>query len=561
MRAAVPDGGRRIVEQTDRAKRVMIVDHADGDNNARRKKIAEIAENLHAHVKGSLQPGLVCKKRFTLEITAGGLVVCIVHAFGIGGAMVKRMGLVLCFLSVIFTGSAAVCGRIGEVYPASQWLRYAVPEQAGWSSARLDSAEALWRTIDSAAFMVIHDGTVLVSWGDVTRRFMCHSVRKSLLSALYGIHVHAGAIDLEKTLADMGIDDEPPLTPVEKRAQIADLLKARSGVYHPAAYESPGMKARRPARGSREPGTFWYYNNWDFNALCTIFECETGTSMFEEFKVRIADPLGMEDFRLIDTYYHLERQHSRHPAYPFKMSARDMARFGLLYARNGRWGDTRILPEDWVRDSARPYSSVPGRAGIGYGYMWWVITDPTDKKSGMFMARGVGEQTIAVLPGPDLVFVNRANTYLGHGTDRDGLWALMDKIIDARVLEADPDPERIPLDAAVYSPSRPAAPLALESYVATYRLDHEEVMVESIPFVVGDMIGATVEVTTDGPNLLVTDNLGQRQILLPLADGRFELEDARIPVRFEFGPSGAASGITIDGSPAWKVSGSVVRPD
>jgi len=62
-----------------------------------------------------------------------------------------------------------------------------------------------------------------------------HSIRKSYLSALYGIHVHEGRIQLSKTLADLGIDDQSPLTAVEKRATVADLLKARSGVYHPTS--------------------------------------------------------------------------------------------------------------------------------------------------------------------------------------------------------------------------------------------------------------------------------------------------------------------------------------
>jgi len=228
------------------------------------------------------------------------------------------------------------CGDRGDiVYPQAQWLAYETPEEAGWSSERLQDAHALWKTIGSDAFMVVYDGAVLAAWGDVTQRFMCHSVRKSFLSALYGVHANEGNIDLDKTLEDLGIDDDPPLMPEEKQARVIHLLKCRSGVYHPAAYETPGMKERRPARGSKQPDALWYYNNWDFNALCTVFEREPGPRLFEEFERRIAEPLGMEDFRLMDTYYHLEAQHSLHPAYPFKMSARDMARFGLLYARGG----------------------------------------------------------------------------------------------------------------------------------------------------------------------------------------------------------------------------------
>lgn len=110
-----------------------------------------------------------------------------------------------------------------------------------------------------------------------------------MLSALYGVHVAQGQIDLAWTLADLGIDDtEPSLTAEEKQATIADLLMARSGVYHPSNFQPPAERARLPARGGHTPGTFWHYNNWDFNALGTIFEQCTRTRIFEEFERRIA---------------------------------------------------------------------------------------------------------------------------------------------------------------------------------------------------------------------------------------------------------------------------------
>ena len=56
------------------------------------------------------------------------------------------------------------------------------------------------------------------------------------------------------------------------------------------------MKKNRPARGSHAPGTFRYYNNWDFNVLGTIFEKRTGLKIGEAFYQRIAKPIGMQDF-------------------------------------------------------------------------------------------------------------------------------------------------------------------------------------------------------------------------------------------------------------------------
>jgi CubicO group peptidase (beta-lactamase class C family) len=68
------------------------------------------------------------------------------------------------------------------------------------------------------------------------------------------------------------------------------------------------MRAKRPARGSHLPGSFYYYNNWDFNVLATIFEKLTGKKIFEEFAQRIAAPIGMEDYTLADGQF-VARQH------------------------------------------------------------------------------------------------------------------------------------------------------------------------------------------------------------------------------------------------------------
>ena len=70
----------------------------------------------------------------------------------------------------------------------------------------------------------------------------------------------------------------------------------------------------------------WFYNNWDFNVLGTIFEQLTKTSIYQAFYNDIATPLHMQDYRVMDGEYYYEPEFSVHPAYHLKMSARDFSK-------------------------------------------------------------------------------------------------------------------------------------------------------------------------------------------------------------------------------------------
>ncbi len=340
------------------------------------------------------------------------------------------------FLALSFAGDL-----VAQRLPGDDWMVYEDVGQAGFDPERLEAARRSWEALPSSAFMVVADGAVVAAWGDVDRRFMCHSVRKSFLSALYGIYWDRGEIELNKTMTDLGIDDYPdPLLATERRARILDLLKARSGVFHPAAYA--GRTDSRP-RGSEGPGRYFAYNNWDFNTLAAILAQETGAEVFTAFDEHFARPLGMEDWRVSDGFYHYERDKSRFPAYPFRMSARDAARFGLLFAREGVWGDHRVLSRNWVRRSTALYS-IDDEA-LGYGFMWWVYREPRFLRHGMYSALGVGNQMIAVLPELDLVIVNRADTYGDVRTPLSGLLDLIEEVLQARTGAPAADPELVPL--------------------------------------------------------------------------------------------------------------------
>jgi CubicO group peptidase (beta-lactamase class C family) len=320
------------------------------------------------------------------------------------------------------------------------WRQVADVAAAGWSADSLEEARRYASEIGTTAALVIERGRVIAAWGDVTTPHNVFSIRKSLLGALYGIGVERGEIDLSATLADLEIDDEPPLTERERTARVVDLLRARSGVYHTAAFETSGMIEYRPERDSHEPGRHWFYNNWDFNTLATIHRELTGEEVFPAFAERLARPLGMQDFRLdAHTRYRIEPEKSIHPAYLFFLSARDLARFGQLWLQEGRWGEEQLVPAAWMRASLTSYSEA---FDGGYGYMsWWTYPASFAAEYGYeqlrnydsYMTTGSGGQALWIVPDLELVFVHLHERVNDSAVGSPEYWTLLDRIVAARV--------------------------------------------------------------------------------------------------------------------------------
>jgi CubicO group peptidase (beta-lactamase class C family) len=283
----------------------------------------------------------------------------------------------------------------------------------------LQAAKQYAAALGSQAWMLVENGKVVDSYGPIDRNNSLHSARKSFMSAMYGQAIADGVIDKSKTLRELAVDDtNPALSPEERQATIRDLLMARSGIYHIAQGESPGMAAARPKRLSHPRGTFWYYNNWDFNALGTIFNQLTKKSLFDFLTERIATPLGMEDFKRVEQRF-IDQGLSIHKYYNFELSTRDMARFGHLFLAQGCWGGREIVPAAWVKESTTPYSNTVGDflpTGLGfYGYMWWVAAENRflpnmSLPNGSFAAIGAGPQVILVIPSRGVVLVHQAGT-------------------------------------------------------------------------------------------------------------------------------------------------------
>ena len=325
----------------------------------------------------------------------------------------------------------------GPPYPAISWANVK-PEDHNWSSEKLNEAWHYAEAIGSGAVLIVDDGVVVGQWGAIDRKWPCYAIRRVFLGALCGVAVAEGQIDLGKSLDQLGIDDlAPSLSGQEKEARVLDLLKCRSGVYHSAAADTPEIKSHRPKPGSHPAGSFWFYNNWDINALGTIYEQATKWSVFTGFDRLIALPLQMEDFDAAHDTRYFRDPSSLHPADMFRMSARDMARFGLLYLRHGTWaGNKQIIPASWIDQSILPYSQI-GSIG-GFGYLWWTalngdfipFVDLGDKAFGIEGSHG---HYLIVAPALNLVIVHRCADNSGiEDVTRAEFGHLLQLILSAR---------------------------------------------------------------------------------------------------------------------------------
>jgi CubicO group peptidase (beta-lactamase class C family) len=306
--------------------------------------------------------------------------------------------------------------------PGRVWERLERPESAGYASARLNALKVWLESIDTTAMMVSVGGKSLFEYGDLAHLSYLASVRKSILAMLYGKYVENGTIPLGKTLREIEVTDVGGLLAQEQEATIEQLITARSGVYHPAS-NAGDSTASAPPRGSQRPGTYYLYNNWDFNAAGAAFEKLTGANIYDVLETDLARPIGMQDFDRSKQQKSGDVTRSQHMAYHMWLSTRDMARVGLLMSRGGDWGGRPIISRAWARrisslvtplNEMNPpsYRSLGTGDRWGYGVLWWVWDAPNSPGpfEGAFTGIGAGGQFITVLPQLDMVIAHKTDT-------------------------------------------------------------------------------------------------------------------------------------------------------
>ena len=311
-------------------------------------------------------------------------------------------------------------GLFGEPPPSRSLEIQRLGDEAagrlGWSAEGLDAVFAFAATLSADSLMIVTDGETVAAFGDLSRKYHVHSIRKAFLSAIVGQHLGDGdgRIPLAATLRDLNIDDTPqPLTALQRTATVEHLLKSVSGINHKAAAESglTSEKDRLLGEGENTPGEKWAYNNWDYNALTTIFESRVRQSIAEAFRIGVARPTAMQDFSPDDVSYQQETKLSQHRAAAFRMSARDLAKFGQLYLDGGRAGGAQVIPRAWTERVTKDYTQT-GRDDLrwAHGYLWWLPGPGTALPEGSFWAWGLGNQAVMVIPAWDTVIVHQSDT-------------------------------------------------------------------------------------------------------------------------------------------------------
>lgn len=320
----------------------------------------------------------------------------------------------------------------GVGWPTDDWpLGDGVPSAAAEAIAEMfDDHDRYERTF--AVLVVQHGKLVFERYADVLEHWdgpsevidrqtplLSWSMAKSMLHAAVGIAVGDGLLDTE---APAAVPEWADPNDPRNKITLEHLLAMRDGLDFIEDYvdgetshviemlfgagqsDVAGFAAARPL--AAEPGTRFNYSSGTSNIVARILtEAVAPTDVTSFLRERLFDPIGMRnaEARVDDAGTFVGSSYVYAPA-------REMAKFGLLYLRDGVWDGKRILPAGWV-DHARRQRSWDPVDNVGYGAHWWT----TDDELGTFRAAGYEGQAIVICPAHDLVIVRLGKTDAVHG--------------------------------------------------------------------------------------------------------------------------------------------------
>ena len=261
--------------------------------------------------------------------------------------------------------------------------------------------------------IVLRHGYLVAEYGETDRVDMTFSVTKSFLATIAGLSVDRGLIpDLSAPVGalvrDGGFD-----SPHNAKITWHQMLQ-QTNQWDGWLWEKPASIDEPKGHQLQAPGTFWNYNDVRVNRLSLALLRLWKRPLPEVLKERIMDPIGASStwiwhgYRNSDVVIDGKTINSvsggGHWGGGLFISARDMARFGYLFLRRGKWRDRQLVSERWV-----DLMTTPCPIKSDYGYLWWLQPWPGDAKT-TFAARGAGGNVIWIDPNHDLVVVLRWST-------------------------------------------------------------------------------------------------------------------------------------------------------
>lgn len=242
------------------------------------------------------------------------------------------------------------------------------------------------------------------------------SVTKTVISHLIGAAISQGKIQsLQQPISELLPQRYRALLNGKAPVTVADLLSMRSGFAWDestlAGFEQWVMSAD-PTRyvleqaQTRQPGTEFSYNSANFHLLSVILSEKTGMATRDYARQVLFMPLGISNFR----WEKLKDGYDNGGA-GLELTARDLAKLGLLWQQQGRWGSQQVLDQAYVMTSAsvqQPRSRTFAGLSIGgYGYGWWLFKQ-NNQPAGQ-LAWGYGGQFVFTIPEQELTLLLMAN--------------------------------------------------------------------------------------------------------------------------------------------------------
>lgn len=344
--------------------------------------------------------------------------------------------------------AAGQTGAAAPYYPpAGAWARKPASE-LGMDQAALDAAVRFAQTRESSRAMdfsdqerifgsllgsvpniraktnglVIYKGYVVAEFGDTTWADPTYSVAKSMLSTVAALAVRDGKLtNLDEPVGRLVKDggyDSPRNSLVTWKMHLQQETEWEGEMFGKKD-DFVGTKAfgegERKPRELKRPGTFYEYNDVRINRFGLSLLRAHGESVPDVFRREVMDVIGASNtWRWIPYHNSYVTVNGKQVASVSGgtrwgggvwINAQDMARFGYLWLRGGKWGETQVLPPAYVKAAI-----TPSQHGPDYGYLWWLNTQGKNYPglpASAYGARGAGSNTITILPEQDLVVVWR----------------------------------------------------------------------------------------------------------------------------------------------------------